>query len=176
MRTHNSQCLWTAPDKKHTYDLRPLIVPQNKESYWIVDGDIPCTPEEEPSYGYSWNFCSNVNPIPEACDKMGKVGVAMQYVYLDEKNYDCYVIGKYDASKDDLSYTLMNAADPSEGVRMTYPYGEKCAGTDIMRSATIDVQCADVDVQIVSAYATERCSYHLLMKSYHGCPKVLYSC
>lgn len=166
------QCLWTAPDKKHSFDLRPLTIPANKESYWIVDGDIPCTPEEEPSYGYSWNFCANVAPIPEACDKMGKVGVALQYIYINEKEYDCYVIGKYDPSKDDLSYSLMNAMNPSEGIRMTYPMGERCQLSGTMRSATIDVHCHDTDVEVVSAYATDQCSYHLSMRSYHGCPKV----
>lgn len=111
-------------------------------------------------------------PIPEACEKSGKSGVALQYIYVNEKEYDCYVIGKYDAKKDDLSYTLLNAANPSEGIRMIYPSGERCQLSGIMRSATIDVQCADTEAKVVSAYATEMCSYHLLMESYHGCPMV----
>jgi hypothetical protein len=119
-----------------------------------------------------WNFCANVAPIPGACDKMGKTGVALQYLDLGGKDYDCYVIGKYDPAKDDLHYSLLEHDDPSKGVSMHYPYGEKCSYSGIMRSATIDVQCADVEAKVVSAQATTQCSYHLVMQSVHGCPTV----
>ena len=138
----------------------------------IIDGDIPCTPETEPSFAYSFNYCANVHPVPPACDKMGKSGVALQYLDLGGSEYDCYVIGKYDALKDDLSYSLLDKNDPSKGVTMSYPFGERCELGGVMRSARIDVECADVAHQIVSAQSTTHCSYNLVVKSYYGCPTV----
>ncbi len=148
-------------------------MPPTKDSYTIVDGDIPCTPETEPSFAYTFNFCRNVAPIPGVCSSMGKSGVALQYIDLGKKDSDCYVIGVYDPKKDDLSYSLIDKNDPSKGVSMLYPYGERCSLSGIMRSSRIDVQCYDVEMQVMSAQATTHCSYNLVVRSYHGCPTVI---
>lgn len=81
-----------------TFDFRTLIIPSF--AYTIVDGDIPCASQSEPSYDYACNFCT---PIPSAytptlCTTNNKTGVAIQYA---QRSYiqECHIIGRYDASK-----------------------------------------------------------------------------
>lgn len=52
-------CEWKSLTGAH-YDLKPLMLTDGAPSFGIKDGDIPCTPEEEPSYSYVWNFCGEV--------------------------------------------------------------------------------------------------------------------
>lgn len=150
---------------------------QNEKSYVITDGDIPCTPEIEPSYTYTWNFCENVahDSVPKACGLVGKsTAVAFQSIYVSDTSYDCYIIGHYDSKNDDLYYSLLDSNDPSKGVSMKYPSGESCK-SGVMRSATIDVLCDNTKSIILSAQEPDPCSYHLVMKSYYGCPVVIIS-
>jgi len=77
----DTPCVWKSNGA--TYDLRPLTVTQqDAKSYYILDGDIPCTPETEPAFSYTWNFCAPVTAasVPGACSNMGKMGVALQYL------------------------------------------------------------------------------------------------
>lgn len=152
-------------------DLTPLtITDQLKQSYLIEDGDIPCTPEIEPTYDYVWNFCADVTnaSYPSFCK--GKTGAAVQYVDRTDDGYEeCEVIGHYDPDRDDTYYTLYDESDPSLGISMTYLYGDKCpSGT--LRSATVDIMCANVLTEVVEAQEPSECAYHVVMKSYHGCP------
>ncbi|KAJ1400726.1 hypothetical protein B484DRAFT_405947 [Ochromonadaceae sp. CCMP2298] len=132
-------------------------------------------PVEEPSYGYVWNFCEEVptNLMPGPCKLMGKTGVVMQWAEYSPQDYYCFIIGHYDQTQHELTYKLLDAADPSKGVSISYPAGEKCSEKDarVLRSATIDITCANVDSVVVSAQEPSTCQYHLTMKSYHGCPK-----
>ncbi len=54
---------------------------------------------------------------------------------------------------------------------MKYPNGEMCNENKKPRSATVDVMCANTKLVIESAEEPSHCQYHLVMKSYHGCPK-----
>ena len=53
-------CEWKSLTGAH-FDLKPLMLTPGAPSFSIKDGDIPCTPEEEPAYSYVWNFCGEVN-------------------------------------------------------------------------------------------------------------------
>jgi len=169
----DTPCVWKSNGA--TYDLRPLTVTQqDAKSYYILDGDIPCTSETEPAFSYTWNFCAPVTAasVPGACSNMGKMGVALQYLQL-ESFADCYIIGRYDASRDDLHYHHIDPSDPTKGISMVYPTGERCDPKDpkgVMRSTTIDVQCANTKTLVLSANSPGACQYHLSMKSYYGCP------
>ena len=163
--------------------MRPLTLTSKTPSYTIVDGDIPCTPDLEPAFSYEWNFCANIAPVPKACSKLSKnTGVAMQWLDLPDGSFDCYIIGRYDAAYDDLYYQLIDKADPSKGVSIKYPDGEKCTvdkGSTKLRSATIDVMCGNEKSKIISAQEPVECEYHLVMESYYGCPTVciyIYEC
>lgn len=126
------------------------------------------------SYNYQWNFCAEVGQshVPQPCKDKGKTNaVAFQYVNYAEYS-DCYVIGKYDPDNDDLDYKLLDEKDPTKGVTLTYALGEKCTSNSKLRSATIDVQCANVESVILSAQEPSKCEYHMVMQSYHGCPTV----
>ena len=144
------------------------------QCYFIKDGDIPCTPEIERSYSYVWNFCADVTSacFPTNVCKSSQMGSVLQYYHRDSDGYEeCNVIGHYDASRDDTYYSLLDERDPSRGVSMKYIFGDKCP-LGKLRSATLDVQCANVRFEVESALEPTQCEYHMVMKSYHGCPLV----
>ncbi len=53
---------------------------------------------------------------------------------------------------------------------MKYPAGEICNENKQPRTATIDVLCENTKLSIVSAQEPSHCQYHLVMKSFYGCP------
>jgi hypothetical protein len=164
-------CQWDSKTGS-TFDLRPLIVKDS--AYSLTDGDIPCTPEKEPSYSFVWNFCSPVPSayIPAVCSQRNKTGVVLQYLVRQDDYRECHVIGKYDSAHDDLIYSLLDVSNPAAGISLLYAKGDRCEAFyhNVYRSATIEVQCANVKTQIVSAYELSTCHYQLVMKSYYGCP------
>lgn len=95
----------------------------------------------------------------------------MQY---KETSKTCNILGHYDPKKNELEFRLLDVNDPSKGVSITYPKGENCGGDhpNLQRSATIDVECSNVEYLISSANEPQKCSYHISMKSYYGCPSV----
>lgn len=86
----------------------------------------------------------------------------------------CNILGHYDPNKNELEFRLLDVNDPSKGVSITYPKGESCGGEypNLQRSATIDVECSNVEYLISSANEPQKCAYHISMKSYYGCPSV----
>jgi hypothetical protein len=153
--------------------LQPLtITDDTKESYYIRDGDIPCTPEIEPTFSYVWNFCGDVSAksFPsDVCDPQKNAAV-LQYVNRVSDGYkECNIIGHYDASRDDTFFSLLDQSNPAKGVSMKYLYGDKCPGGQL-RTATLDVQCSNKKMEIISANEPTKCDYHFTMDSYYGCP------
>jgi len=165
-------CKWSSLTGSH-YDLTPLTKTDAAKAYMISDGDIPCTPETEPTYSFMWNFCGLVSnssmPAGHIC-KPSQLGAAMQFLNRSDGYKECHVIGRYDATKDDASFGLLDVSDPSKGVSIKYTAGEKCWPTGVLRTATIEVKCDNVKAVIESALEPELCQYHLVMSSYHGCP------
>lgn len=64
---------------------------------------------------------------------------------------------------------MLDSRDPSKGVSVSYPSGEKCS-SGALRTTTLDVQCANTKSTILSAQEPHVCQYHFVMQSYHGCP------
>mmetsp|Transcript_41280 Transcript_41280/g.71521 ORF Transcript_41280/g.71521 Transcript_41280/m.71521 type:complete len:303 (-) Transcript_41280:990-1898(-) len=166
------ECMWNSKTGS-TYDLRPLTVTDPKAlSYLIKDGDIPCTPEIEPTYSYVFNFCTDVTlaSFPSGVCKDTQMGAALQYIDRKDGYKECNVIGLYDAARDDTYFSLLDPKDPSKGVSMKYMFGHKCPNGQL-RSATIDVMCQNTKEPIIdSATEPTECGYHLIMRSMHGCP------
>jgi hypothetical protein len=153
------------------YNLQPLM--STRKNYFIKDGDIPCTPEIEPTFSYVWNLCSPVLDInlPSICrDAYNSKAAVIQY--LNNSFFkECFAIGKYNPEEDDLEFSLLDPTDPAKGVSMTYPLGDKCQSGQ-QRSATIDVVCKNTKATVKSANEPTHCNYHLTMESYYGCPTV----
>lgn len=120
---------------------------------------------------YVWNFCAQVpaSSYPKVCDPATQQGAALQYINRADGYQECNVIGHYDAYRDDLYYDLLDHGNPAKGVSMRYPDGEKCPNQKL-RSVTLDVLCDNVDMLIESAQEPTQCAYHIVMKSYRGCP------
>lgn len=172
------ECSWDS-NTGATFNLQPLeVTDENALSYHIFDGDIPCTPEHEPNFSFAWNLCHRVTEASEplhatkgvAICRSDQRGAAIQFINRKSDGYtECHVIGRYDSGNENSEFALLEAHNPAAGVSMTYPLGEKCPG-GILRSATIDVQCANVKVEVDSAQEPTKCQYHMVMRSWHGCP------
>lgn len=91
----------------------------------------------------------------------------MQYSPTDGDDM-CYIISHFDEQQHVLEYSLIAPSDPSVGVSVLYPSGETCTGG--VRSASVDVLCANHKGVVVSAEEPSHCHYHMVMRSYHGCP------
>jgi len=169
---NDNPCQWTSKTGS-SFNVQALtIISQDDLSYLIKDGDIPCTPEVEPTYSYLWNFCADVTKASyplDICDPKIQIGAAIQYLNRSDGYKECNVIGKYDANKDDTHFSLLDEKDPSKGLSINYASGDKCP-TGQLRSATIDITCDNVKKIILSALEPTKCAYHMTMKSYYGCP------
>jgi len=114
-------------------------------------------------------------PVPSAwipnliCDPNIYEGAALQYLDRADGYKECNVIGRYDSSVDDIYYKLLDDQNPAFGVSMTYPLGAACPN-DKLRSATIDLICDNVNFVIESTLEPELCAYHIVARSYYGCP------
>ena len=64
---------------------------------------------------------------------------------------------------------MLDSRDPTKGVSISYPSGEKCS-SGALRTTTLDVHCANTKAVTQSAQEPHVCQYHLVMESYHGCP------
>jgi len=155
-----------------SYDLKPLeISDTTKSSYLIVDGDIPCTKEDEPTYSFLWNFCADITAASYPNDICtGKTGAAVQYLDREDGYQECEVIGHYDPEREDTEFSLLNNQDPSKGVSLKYLYGDRCP-SGVLRSTTINVHCANVHAETMSALEPEKCQYVVEMHSMYGCPQ-----
>jgi len=167
-------CVFTSPSphcSSATFNLQPLTVSGNSFSYLIVDGDIPCTPEHEEVYDYVWNICAPVtsSSYPDYCPKVS--ATVLQYKEKDNGFKECHVLGKMPLSESDYKYSLIDMMDPTKGVRVTYPHsGDPCRSTHTNRTAAIDIICKNTRATIISAYEEPKCTYHLTINSYYGCP------
>lgn len=150
-----------------------MVTDESKTVYELKDGDIPCTPEKEPNYNYVYNFCGDVTAasFPKSVCSDIQMGSAIQYIDRSDGYKECNVIGHYDPERDDTFYSLIDSSDPSKGISITYQYGQKCPSGKL-RSATINVVCANEVAEEDSANEPEECAYHVTMRSMYGCPKV----
>jgi hypothetical protein len=147
---------------------------KNNMCYGINDGDIPCTPEHERVYSFAWNFCGDVTKecFPKNAKCEGVTGSAIQYLYRESDGYEeCNSIGHYDSARDDTYYSLIDESDPSKGVSIKYLFGDKCPSGKL-RTSTLNVVCANTKFEIESALEPLPCDYHMVMRSYYGCPLV----
>jgi hypothetical protein len=156
--------------------LRPLIISNSASvAYSITDGDIECTPEIEPSFNYIWNFCGDVPSaaLPTECKDVGKKAVILQWANYGAGLQYCNTVGHFDSSINEITYSLIDASDPSKGVSLTYPAGDRCEyANNQPRQGTIDVYCSNTAHTVKEAKEPSTCVYHMSMNSYYGCPTV----
>jgi len=157
-----------------SFDLRPLTLTsqQDPNPYSIV------ADEQGTNFTFAWNFCDEipVSVLPEPCQLMGKSGAIVQAAHNSDTDYYCFILAHFNAHSDQpqVSYRLIDASDPAQGLLLSYPVGDRCSvGSGAKRSAVIEVQCAeDVDQEVVSLREEDQCQYHIVMKSRYGCPMV----
>lgn len=153
-------CTWTDTAHNMEFDVSQLIVTSDSEESYI---------SKEQTYTYVWNVCAAVTKasIPDVCDGRDE-GKLLHAVYQYNDNF-CAVVGKFFSQKNE-SFSLIDEENPTKGISIKYPRGEKCSD-DIYREAVVDIYCKNVEVNILSSQEPITCSYHMVMESYYGCPK-----
>jgi hypothetical protein len=61
---------------------------------------------------------------------------SLLFSFMDVCSLDCHVVGRYNADNDDLSYSMLDSRDPTKGVSISYPSGEKCS-SGALRTTTL---------------------------------------
>ena len=86
---------------------------------------------------------------------------------IDENDDWCFVVGYY--NEDQTSVRLLNDADPTKGLQVTYK-GDYCSGGK-QRQYNLQLTCAD-KLQAIPTHAYELigCEYTVTMPSVYGCP------
>ena len=74
-----------------------------------------------------------------------------------------------------MTWGLIDGADPSKGVKLTYTGGERCHTNNVDRQTTLLFKCEDRAIPIVSRAeepeGQKSCKYEIDLPSYYGCPK-----
>eukprot|EP00606_Chrysophyceae_sp_TOSAG23-5_P001518 GSChrysophyteH2.ASY1.ANO1.1628.1 assembled CDS len=158
-----------------TFDLTELQRSAGQPSYKIEDGDIPCTPNVESNYTYSFNVCGAVTGyVEEECsinlgDKLRTAGALQVNKRGTENELDdwCFVVGYY--NQEQTSVHLLDPNDPTEGIMVSYN-GDYCNGGK-QRKFNIELQCTDkLNPVPTHAYELSGCEYTVYMPSVYGCP------
>lgn len=149
-----------------TFDVTNLMRSGDTPDYIVTDGDIPCTPAIEENYTYIFDICGNVNGNnkPSQCSEV--TGPAMQFNPDNTTGKQCNVIGRNGA------FSLINEADPTMGIVLTYTGGDQCHHYGAPnRQTSLVLGCANIAIPTPTvANEPEHCHYYVKMDSIYGCP------
>jgi len=125
----------------------------------------------ERNYTYVFNVCDNVGHVPR--DTCAGVEAAPAYQVSDTQDF-CYKLGN---SPTDVDWSLIDADNPTTGVRLTYRGGDQCDGTNYDRTLTVNFLCSTE--QGMSEFSHTRviednCQYKLDVNTVFGCPNECY--
>lgn len=156
-----------------TFDLTDMRRSPGDPSYYVEDGDLPCTEQVEQNFTYIFNVCGAIGGrIPEKCKELaGLSSAGALQVNTHEDNDDsddwCYVVGNY--AKETTSIDLLNHDDPTAGLSLTYS-GSLCSRGD-QRKFIMEMPCAD-KLNPIPTHALEysHCVYTITIPSVYGCP------
>jgi len=156
-------CRWNS----HTganFDLSPLILGPGF-NYHVKDS----VDSVERNYSYVFNVCDSVGHSPDALCGNGSDSLAPAY-QISEEGHFCHRLG---AAPKDMEWSLVDLADPTAGVVITYTRGDNCSGRQIERQLTIKFMCSTL--LGMSPFSLERviedkCHYSLTVNTVFGCP------
>jgi hypothetical protein len=120
----------------------------------------------ESNYSYVFNVCGNVGHPPDpSC-----VGSPAPAYQVSETESSCTRLGN---SPSDVIWSLLDAANPTRGIAMTYMGGDPCGNTNLDRQLTISFLCSTE--QGMSEFSHQRviedhCHYKLTVSTVFGCP------
>ena len=122
------------------------------------------------NFTYAMNVCGSVDPreLPSTCDEMDAAS-AFQVAQWNE--HPCYRLGGVVGN-----YSLLDEADPSRGVRVTYAGGDSC-GWSGDRQFSLNLICKDeFNVpdrfeEYVEELTSTPCHYSLDLETIWACPR-----
>jgi hypothetical protein len=155
-----ADCFHTFKDVGATFDLSPLIL-GTRFNYHVKDS----MDSIERNYTYVFNICSNVGHVPEFCDPTP----APAY-QVSEENAQCFRLAN---DPTDAEWALIDPANPTTGISMTYKGGDQCGNSNKDRSLKISMLCSTEEG--MSEFDSERviedhCEYSMTVNTLFGCP------
>jgi len=163
-----------------TFSLEDLVREGEEPSYFVTDGDIPCTKEVEQNYTYMFNICRDVSgAVPEACSsEAAALQIDKRLTLTDPTDDWCFVAGRYDQATTSLE--LISDSDPTEGVKLTY-VGDDCSHdaegnlNPTPRKFHLHFTCSSSSVAVpVHAYEYQHCEYTVEIPSIYGLVLLLF--
>ena len=113
----DNSCLYKVDGMGVTYDVSQLKM--EGFDYKIYGGDLPCTPEQEDNYTYTFNFCGPLH-LPEQFNPNCKRQDAS--VLQESLDGSCKVAGRFNKQ----SFSLIDKNNPAIGVVVEYGGGDVC--------------------------------------------------
>lgn len=114
---NDNSCMYKVDGMGVTYDVSQLKM--EGFDYKIYGGDLPCTPEKEDNYTYTFNFCGPIHR-PKQFDPSCNIQDAS--VLQESIDGACRVAGRFNKQR----FDLIDANDPALGVMVEYGGGDVC--------------------------------------------------
>ena len=112
-----NSCMYKKDGMGVTYDVSQLKM--EGFDYKIYGGDLPCTPEKEDNYTYTFNFCGPIHR-PKQFDPSCNIQDAT--VLQESINGACRVAGRFNKQR----FDLVDSNNPAAGVMVEYGGGDEC--------------------------------------------------
>jgi hypothetical protein len=161
-------------------------------NYYTVQ-DSRVSAADQSLYNYYFNICGGILAYPTGtvCDKINQTYCPQQYIKgnncttsesnkgkiqplsqayqvpTDDPN-SCYAL----SNGAEVSYSLIDAGDPTQGFSITYPNGAWNNDCGRNRELIITLKCEN-DVSAIPSHtdvAEDQCHYELTFNTIHGCP------
>jgi len=145
-----------------TFDLTPLVLGSGF-NYQVADS----VDSVERNYSYVFNVCDPVGHLPSPlCPGQEQLAPAYQ---ISEDGGFCYKLGN---PTYDIKWALLDEADPTAGVAITYTGGDECA-EKLFRQLTVKFQCSTelgMSPFSMERVIEDKCHYSLTVNTVFGCP------
>lgn len=149
------------------FDLRPLAL-DPASSYHVKD----LLDKQNHNYTYVFNVCAS-STVPLSTCNTWKNGLGPAFQVFENK--ECVRLGD---DVNDVKYSLIDPADPTKGVSMTYlngepsPFCSKDGLTTVARNLTINFRCSSTYTPTMDSRVSEKekCHYTLDFPTIFGCP------
>jgi len=148
-----------------TFDLTPLILGSGF-NYQVRDS----VDSVERNYSYVFNVCEQVGHLPDPLCPKPQEGESLAPAYqISEEGAFCHKLG---AIEFDPIWTLLEPADPTVGVAITYTGGDECT-EKLSRQLTVKFQCSTelgMSPFSMETVIEDKCHYSLTVNTVFGCP------
>lgn len=156
-------CMYTNEAMKASFDLSAMKM-GSSSPYQVKDTFDTI----ERNYTYVFNVCADAD-VPDANCEESEAGAGAAPAFQLYDDGRCWRLGN---SYKNNEYSLLDAADPTQGFQVTYLDGDTChLNTDVQREMTVKFKCSESWGKVPDARVVEEmCHYELMFETIFGCP------